>query len=383
MGKGTSSASSDPIAGLAQFMQAQSAQQQLSLGSDWLNFARDAYATGNTRQEGIDALTERVVNAQLAAQDQAAGWAAEDRARWKSIFQPLQDQFIDKASNWDSPGALANAAAEARADVVSQGQAMKAANQREMAARGIRPDAGGYAGIERAMDLETGLAAAGAQNVARNQRRTQAMGLLGDALNIGSGLPSQALNASKLGVGAGSSAADVGFGANSQWRGNTDIMNAGFSGAGKLYGQAGNAWGNIFDTRTALLQSQERAQSSAASGIAGGLGSIAGLGLGGAKTWILSDEDAKERKRPARGILQAVENMRVEKWNYKEGHADEGEHIGTYAQDFHRETGFGDGKTIPVVDALGVTMGAVKELAEKVKQLEKSPRARGIMRKAA
>ena len=36
-----------------------------------------------------------------------------------------------------------------------------------------------------------------------------------------------------------------------------------------------------------------------------------------------------------------------------------GEHIGTYAQDFQNATGLGDGKSINVIDALGVTMGAV------------------------
>ena len=383
MGK-SSSASNDPFSGYAAMMQAQAAQQQMNLGGDWLAFAKEQFAVGNERQTGIDALTSKVTQAQLDSMSQASQWAAEDRARWKSVFQPLQDKFIEKASNWDSPGALANAAAEARADVVSQGQAMKAANQREMAAKGIRPDSGNYAGIDRAVDLQTGLAAAGAQNQARGILRTQAMGLQGDALNIGAGLPSQALSSLGAGVGAGSSANSNNLAAQNSWLGNQAIMNAGFQGAGGLYKDSGDAWGNIYGNRTEMLQQQERAQAQGMSGIAGGLGSIAGLGLGGAKPWILSDENVKEDKTPVRGVLKAVENMRVERWKYKEGHADEGEHIGTYAQDFQRETGFGDGKTIPVIDALGVTMGAVKELSAKVDKLERkrAPRERSILKAA-
>ncbi|CAJ0860523.1 hypothetical protein AMST5_01310 [freshwater sediment metagenome] len=86
--------------------------------------------------------------------------------------------------------------------------------------------------------------------------------------------------------------------------------------------------------------------------------------------------------------------MPVEAWKYKEGEGDGGEHVGVMAQDFKRETGLGDGKSIHVVDALGVAMGAIQELAEKVESLkggadgdEKPARprqkAKSIMRRAA
>lgn len=50
-------------------------------------------------------------------------------------------------------------------------------------------------------------------------------------------------------------------------------------------------------------------------------------------------------------------------------------------------TGLGDGKNINVVDAIGVTMGAVKELNEKVDRIGNKtaarPKAKSIFRKAA
>ena len=74
--------------------------------------------------------------------------------------------------------------------------------------------------------------------------------------------------------------------------------------------------------------------------------------------------------------------MPVDEWQYKRGVADGGKqrHVGPYAEDFKRETGKGDGKTIPVVDAIGTTMGAVKELSAKVDRLDK--RVRGAMKAA-
>lgn len=61
--------------------------------------------------------------------------------------------------------------------------------------------------------------------------------------------------------------------------------------------------------------------------------------------------------------------MPVEQWKYKDGMGDGGEHIGPYAEDFQAATGKGDGATIPVVDAIGVTMKAVQELNQKVDKI--------------
>ena len=68
--------------------------------------------------------------------------------------------------------------------------------------------------------------------------------------------------------------------------------------------------------------------------------------------------------------------MPVEKWKYKDGVADEGQHIGVYAEDFQQATGMGDGKTINLVDGLGLTMKAVQELSEKVDSLGLSKKSK-------
>ncbi|MFG1201754.1 tail fiber domain-containing protein [Xanthobacter aminoxidans] len=93
----------------------------------------------------------------------------------------------------------------------------------------------------------------------------------------------------------------------------------------------------------------------------GAIGTGAGL--------IFSDENAKENKEPATGTLEAVRSMPVQERDYKPGMGDGGRHIGTYAQHFEAATGKGDGRSIPVIDAIGVTMGAVKELDAKVEKL--------------
>ncbi|CAJ0860512.1 hypothetical protein AMST5_01309 [freshwater sediment metagenome] len=288
-GGGGSSASSDPFAAFAAMQQAQAAQAQTQLGQDWLQFAKEQTAIGNERQTKLDALTEKVTTQQLESAKTANQWATEDRARYKSVFQPLQDKFIDKANNWDSADAQAKAASEVRADVMNNAAAQKAAGDRAMAARGINPASGAYAGVERAQATHTALGAAGAENTARNQLRTQAVGLQGDALNIGNGLPSQALDASRVGTATGSSAAGVAGNAEQNWRGNLGIMTSGFQAAGGLYNSAGNAWGNIYDNRVSLLNNQDEINMAGTNAIIGGLGGMAGLGIG---AWMKSDENA-------------------------------------------------------------------------------------------
>ena len=383
MSKKSSSASSDPMAGFAAMMQAQNAGQEAALGQNWLDFAKQQFSVANDRQAPIDAFTAKVTQSQLDAQNNANQWSSDANARSKSIFQPAQDAFLAKANNWDSADNQAKAAAEAGADVSSNIALQKQQNDRDLAAKGIRPDSGAYAGINQATATEGALAEAGAENNARNQVRKEAIGLQGDAINMGNGLPGQAATDLSLGVGSGTSAESGTLAANNNWRSNIGIMNSGFTGAGSLFNSAGNAWGNVYKNRVGLLNGQDEMNNAGMNALAVGAGSLIGM----AKPWsFMSDENAKEDKREVKGILKALQKMPVEAWRYKSGQGDGKQHIGPYAQDFKRATGLGDGTSINVIDALGVTMGAVKELAERVgnrKGNRARPKAKSIFRAAA
>lgn len=94
------------------------------------------------------------------------------------------------------------------------------------------------------------------------------------------------------------------------------------------------------------------------------IGSAVGLG---ASLLMLSSESAKTKEGPAENILDKLRKVRIEKWKYK---GDDQTHVGPYAEEFNEtfETGQGkkDPRFISLVDAIGITMGAVKELNEKV-----------------
>jgi len=377
MGMGGSSASKDPMVGIAEIMQAQAAQAQVQLGQDWLGFSKEQFGIANERQKGIDALTKQVTDQQIRSMTNANQWSEEDRARWKDKFLPLQDKYIDKASNWDSAEKQAAAAAEAKADVQNAIAEQRGQSERALAAQGVRPDSGAYAGNDRALQLQGGLAAAGAQNNARKQLRNEAMALQGDALNIGSNLPSQSMNFMNSGMQSGNSAVGNNINNQNSWRSNIGIMNTGFEGAMTGWNNSANIWRNIGKDRTDRLNYSDQMRNEAMGGMMKGAGSLIGAIL------PMSSREAKEEKREVKGVLEVVKKLPVEAWKYKEGMGDEGEHIGTYAEDFTRETGLGDGKRLNLIDAVGVTMGALKELAEEVDEIASAKEKPAQHRRAA
>lgn len=258
MGKkgGGAAPAPDPNIGLAALKEAQ-------IGEQWLGFAKDQFDAGNIRQADMDALTTKVINSQMASQDQANqwagedrqiqsdyrdkydGWAEEDRAlgkatkgdldgyadeaiargnqygdrfdaqaanqygfadeqqgRYKDTFVPIEDRIAKDAMEWDSPERQAEMAAKAKADVVGNAAQAEQAQQRQMASMGIDPRSGRFAGTTRANGLNTALAATGAQNLARDTVRQQGLTLRGQAAGIGQQVNQNSTAARGLGMQA-------------------------------------------------------------------------------------------------------------------------------------------------------------------------------------
>lgn len=277
-------------------------------------------------------------------QDQAAitnEWAADDRAREVEVFRPLQDAFIQEANTWDSAARKNEAAQQAVADVRQQTANAEAGRVRQAMAMGINPNSSRFMAAGRSASLDAGLAAAGAQNMARRRVEQEAEGKRANAINMGAGLavnPGTSMSLSNGALQAGGSAAMTG------------------------YGQQGSLLNTQYNQQLQSWQANQNSMSS----MMGGLGTVAGI--------MLSDQNAKTDKKPLPEgeALGAIRKMPVEKWRYKPGRGDGGEHVGTYAQDFTKATGQGDGKTIDMISAIGVTMGAIRDLDKKVDKMARA-----------
>lgn len=268
-------------------------------------------------------------------------WAADDRAREVEVFRPLQDAFIEEANTWDSAARKNEAAQQAVADVRQQTANAEAGRVRQAMAMGIDPRSARFNAGGREASLNAGLAAAGAQNVARRRIEQEAEAKRANSINMGSGL---AVNpGTSMGLSNGA-------------------LQVGGAGAMSGYGQQGRLLNTQYNQQLQSWQANQNSMSS----MMGGLGTVAGI--------MLSDQNAKTDKKPLPegAALGAIREMPVEKWRYKPGRGDGGEHVGTYAQDFTKATGQGDGKTIDVISAIGVTMGAIRDLDKKVDKMARA-----------
>lgn len=294
-------------------------------------------------------------------------WAAEDRARDINTFRPLQDQFIAEAQTWDSPERVASQAAMASADVQNAAKVQRETAVRQATAMGVNPNSGRFINAQAKAGTDTALAMAGASNLSRRQVQAEGDARRAQAINMGSGFAVNPATSMEISNGAAQS---------------------GFSGAMRGYGQQASILNQDYNNRFSAWQSGQQSLG----GLFSGLGAVAG-----ALPWstMLSTKDAKHEKKPSKGNLEAVKKMPVEEWTYKPGMGDGGRHVGPYAEDFKAATGKGDGKSIPIQDMMGVTMGAVQELGAKVDQIAAKidgapkgrrtapPRAMGAMRVAA
>jgi hypothetical protein len=359
MKSGGSAPAPDPNIGVAAVKQAETGQQ-------WLNFAKDAYSTSLERQAKLDDLTTQVTQQQLGLATDQANWARSDRTRYENTFQPIENDYIAKATNYGSDAQQAEAAAQATGDVQAAAAAQRDITARQQASLGISPTSGRFAGIQAAQDNATALAAAGAANTARQAVRDKGLALTADAVNLGRGLPSQAGAAAGSAVASGAQALSGNQSTNVQALQAPGIVGQGFAGAMSGYQGMGSTLNQQYSTQMSGWETQQKVAAEESAGIGKVFGTVLGL-----FPKFPSDENVKKdfSPLPDGNALAAVESMPVEEWTYKQGVADEGRHIGTTAQAFQKATGKGDGKTISAVDAIGVTMGAVKDLSKKVDRI--------------
>lgn len=358
MGKSSSPAPApDPNIGIA-------ALKNAELGEQYLSFAKDAWKVSQDRQVELDAITKELSTLQIGLGKESIANAQEDRARYENTFKPIEDEFVAEAKAYGSEGRQQQAAATASADVQKAAADQRQVSQRTSAAMGINPTSGRFAAVDRMGETQIALADAGAKNTARTATRDKGLALKADLVNMGRGLPTQAAQGASLGMGANQSAVGMVQGANQNYMASTGIMQGGYGMGMQGYSNQAGILQNKWNTEVDIWRTQEQQKSQAAAGIGSAFGAVLGF---------LSDEDAKTDKEeiPDGEALDAVRNMPVEEWAYKPGMGDGGgeRHVGTYAQDFQKQTGKGNGKMIPAQDAIGITMKAVQDLANKVDDL--------------
>ena len=363
MGNDSPAPAPDPAIGQAALANAETAKAQLQIGEDQLAWNKERYA-----QEAPT--LKRAADQQLAAGDQALAQATEQWKRYQELYEPVEAQNVKDAMAYGTPDDQEAAAAGARADVASSFEGQRAATDRDLARSGVNINPASESSIARRVDSGNTEAAAGAgaSNTARINSRLQGIALRQGVAQFGRNMPATGIAATGAGVGATS--AGVGT-INAQ----TGSYNAGVNSASPWYSgsvasntAAGNLYLGQYNAQLQGYNTQQQADS--ASGAA--MGKLVGAGI---TAFAMSSKALKEKRRGVslQSVLARIGTLPVEKWKYKPGVSDEGEHVGPYAEDVNKR--FGDtaapgGKMIDLISMNGIALAGVKALLERVQNLE-------------
>lgn len=328
----------------------ESARIMAGLGREQLDFSKLQYAENKP-------LMDRIINSQMAMQDEQLAQGRDYYSYMKNTYRPLEQEMVDKARSYNTDAHREQMAQQAAADAGLAFQNTKAASARNMASMGVNPNSGRFAGAEAASNL--GLSAMKANAMTGTRRQAEALGdaKMMDAIGMGRGLPGASSGAYSAALGAGNSA-----GQNSQMAGHQYMQ-----GMGQAAGTYNMGFQNQMQGLGSILNAQTSIYNNSGNATASMLG--AGLGMFGA---FMSTKQAKDKVANvnAEALSRQVAKIPVDRWRYKPGVADEGEHVGPYAEDLAKLTG-GDGKSIDVISALGVNLAAAKGLGQRVAKLER------------
>lgn len=247
---------------------AQAAQYSFELGKEQLAWAKQTYASDK-------ATTDKVVSAALDVQARNDATAAQDRERYETQFQPLEDKFVQKALDYNSPARSDANAARALGDVSQQFEIARDNARQQLEAYGVDPSQTRAAALDLGTRTQEAAARASAANTSRFATEAQGNALLAGAIDIGKGYPGSV--ATQYGTGAQAGSQAVGS-SNQTTATGASTMGTGASWQG-LGNQSLGGWSNALTAGYNGQMQRFNAQNSQSSGIGGLLGSVAGMGV--------------------------------------------------------------------------------------------------------
>lgn len=244
----------------------QSAEQSNQIAQQQLDWAK--------QQDSMNRdVTNRVLGVQLPAMQQQAENAQADRARYEQTFQPLQDQYIQEAQNFDTAGRRDIARGQAVGDVNSQFDASRRNALQRLEGFGVDPSQTRNAALDLGVRTQQAAAQAAAATAATQQVQNTGRAMRESAINLGQGLPAQAAQGYNAAVNAGQAANAAG---NATSANSSNLLGTPGSWAAQGVqgeGQAANVSSLNYQNQLAAYNAQQQGTGA----LAGALGQGAGL----------------------------------------------------------------------------------------------------------
>jgi len=261
----------DPLIG-------QSAAANAEIGQQQVDLAKQQLAWNQTRAAAQDPLIAKIAQQQIQSADTNTARANDQWNQYKTMFQPVENQMVTDAQNFDSPERQAQQAAMAGADVTNSYNGALDSNQRNMERMGVNPNSGRFAAINNETNLAQAKDTAGAMNNARNNTIMQGMALRQGAAQFGRNMPNTGLAADSLALNGGNAAVNnMATGANINNAG-VGAVNNSFNSAANSYGSAGQIGLGLYGNQLNAWNQENQNTMAGLSGAGSLVGSLAGAG---------------------------------------------------------------------------------------------------------
>ena len=331
----------------------EAAQIMGQLGQDQLAFNKEQY-------QAALPFVQDIAKVQADAQRQQMTQAQDYYNYYTQNVRPEMLAQLEKAKAYNTEAKREELAQQAAADTGQAFQQTQAANERAMASMGVNPNSGRFAGMQRGSQLALAAQRANAMTGTRQQAEAMGHARMMDAMGLNTGMPGLSQAAYGGATGAGSQAAGV---FQQPWMNAMQGMGQGASTIGSGQQMYLGGLGNALSGQASMYNNQSNPWMQ-----------LGGAVLGG---FLASSKDYKTAKRPvdAEGLSQAMADLPVDVWRYKQGIADGGarEHVGAYAEDMAKlGAASPDGKAIDIVSALGVNTAAIKGLSQRMARVERA-----------
>jgi hypothetical protein len=338
------------------------ARENAKLGRESFEWFKKEYADTEDERKAATDRSNAISDASLAGMQYAMEQAKDAEAYNKGTFRPLEQRLVADAQAYDTTARRNQEAGAAVAEVNRQVGAQRVATQQELARSGVSPESGRAQALTSMQDIGAAKLAAGADYTARKNVEQQGHARMADAANLGRNLATTQATQQQISASAGGMSSQTGQQALGATTSGAGLMQTGFNS-----GLAGSqSAGNLFGQAAQLGKESS-------SNLAG-VGNLMG---GAAALWqAFSSKEFKEDKKPVDGekVLAKMKDLDVETWKYKDGIADEGEHIGPYAEDVQAQFGdtvAPDGKMIDLVEMSKTNGKAIQALTAQAERIGK------------
>jgi hypothetical protein len=247
-------------------------KKQLKFSKRQFDWQKEQYKWAQDQYKEDRAVANQVIDQALEINKRNAEWAAEDRERYTSMFQPLEEDLIKEAKEYASPERVEYEMGRAQAGVAQNFDMQRAQAQQALESYGIDPGQARYQALDVGMRTAQGAEMAGAANMARDKTEAMGRAMRSEAINIGKGYPGQIAGTYGTALAAGNQGVNAGLA--------TTASGANTMGTPQQYGQigmgglnnAGSLMSNMYGNQIAAFNAEQQASS--------GLGSMFGAGLG-------------------------------------------------------------------------------------------------------